>query len=241
MDIAHHTWLAAEYHLPSLYSCKVPMSSMNSTLALPAPGPATVRLALIRAGIEVFGLDCMRDELFPQIRAMEIRIRPPELVSMSVQTLHSYKVDEQALGTQITTAPISRECAHASGPLTVYIEVPSKEVPRWAGILRAIGYWGQASSLVSCTNAWENVPDPKECVMPLRKWTRQEPLELFFSSFLTEFRDTMISWNDVMPMLGARKAEMLKFDVYIWPMVTVQHHGGGKQLKRKAFASEERE
>jgi hypothetical protein len=77
MSLAHLTWLAAEYHLPSLYSCRVPMSSMNSALALPAPGPATVRLALIRTGIEVFGLEYVRDELFPQIRAMGIRIHPP--------------------------------------------------------------------------------------------------------------------------------------------------------------------
>lgn len=236
MDRAHHTWLAAEYHLPSLYSCKVPMSSMNSALALPAPGPATVRLALIRAGIEVFGLDCMRDELFSQIRAMEIRICPPEQVAMTVQTLHAYKVDEQEIGTQIRTAPISRECAHASGPLTVYIEVLSKDAPRWSEILRAIGYWGQANSLVYCTNVRESVPDSKECMMPLRKWTSREPVELFISSFLTEFRDNMITWNDVMPMLGVRKAEMLKFDIYIWPMVTVQQHGGGKQFKRIAFA-----
>jgi hypothetical protein len=236
MDKAHHTWLAAEYHVPSLYSCKVPMSSMNSALALPAPGPATVRLALIRAGIEMFGLECARDELFSQIRAMEIRIRPPELVAMTVQTLHAFKVDEQEIGTQISTAPISRECAHASSPLTVYIEVLSKDVSRWTEILRAIGYWGQGNSLVYCTNVCESVPDPKECVMPLRKWTGREPLEPFFSSFLTEFREGTLSWNDVSPMISARKAGMLKFDMYIWPMVTVRQHGGGKQLKRRAFA-----
>lgn len=71
--------------------------------------------------------------------------------------------------------------------------------------------------------------------MPLRKWTSREPLELFFSSFLTEFREGTLSWNDILPMFGARKAEMLKFDIYIWPMVTVHHHGGGKQLKRRPF------
>jgi hypothetical protein len=32
------------------------MSSVASARALPAPGPATVRLALIRTGIEVFGI-----------------------------------------------------------------------------------------------------------------------------------------------------------------------------------------
>src|SRR5260221_14674265 len=49
-------WLAAAYHFPATYSCRVPMSSMNSALAMPAPGPATVRLPLIRKGVELVGV-----------------------------------------------------------------------------------------------------------------------------------------------------------------------------------------
>lgn len=235
-SLAHLTWLAAEYHLPSLYSCRVSMSSMNSALALPAPGPATVRLALVRTGIEVFGLEYVRDELFPQIRAMGIRVRPPEWVALTPQVLHAYKVEERAGGTQISTAPISREFAHASGPLTVYIEVPVKEVHHWTEMLRAIGYWGQASSPVYCTRVCQSVPDPKECVTPLRNWNSREPLEPFFSSFLAEFRVVTLSWDDIMPVLGAQKAEMLKLDIYVWPMVMLEKHGRGKLLRRIAFA-----
>lgn len=236
MSLTHLTWLAAEYHLPSLYSCRVPMSSMNSALALPAPGPATVRLALIRTGIEVFGLKYVRDELFPQIRTMGIQIRPPEWVALTPQVLQAYKVDEQAQGTQINAAPISREFAHASGPLTVYIEVPVQNVDRWALMLGAIGYWGQASSLVYCTGAYQDAPDSKECMTPLRNWHSHGPLEPFFTSFLTEFRAETLTWDDVMPVVGAQKTEVLQVDVYVWPMVIVEQHGGGKLLKRRAFA-----
>ncbi len=236
MSLAQLIWLGAEYHLPSLYSCRVPMSSMNSALAVPGPGPATVRLALIRTGIEVFGLEYVRDELFPQIRAMGIRIRPPEWVALTPQVLHAYKVDEQAGGTQISTAPISREFAHASGPLTVYIEVPVKDVHHWTKMLGAIGYWGQASSFIYCTRVFQGMPNPKESITPLRNWNSREPLEPFFSSILSEFRADTLSWDDVVPVLSARKAEMLKLDIYVWPMVTVEQHGEGKLLKRKAFA-----
>ena len=48
-------WIAADYHFPSTYSCLIPMSSMNSASVMPAPGPATIRLALLRTGIERFG------------------------------------------------------------------------------------------------------------------------------------------------------------------------------------------
>lgn len=235
MSLAHLTWLAAEYHIPSLYSCRIPMSSMNSALVLPAPGPATVRLALIRTGIEAFGLEYVRDELFPQIRAMEIRIRPPESVAFTPQVLHAYKVDEQAVGTQISTAPISREFAHASGPLTVYIEVPVKEAHRWTVMLGTVGYWGHASSLVYCTKVFQSEPNPNECVTPLRNWNSKEQLEPFFSSILSEFRVDTLSWDDVMPIVGVQKAEMLKLDIYVWPMVMVEQFGGGKLLKRRAF------
>ena len=236
MNLTDFTWLAAEYHLPSLYSCRIPMSSMNSVQALPAPGPATVRLALIRTGIEVFGLEYTRDALFPSIRTMEIRIRPPEQVALTAQVLHAFKVDEQTGGTQYSTAPISREVAHASGPLTVYIRVSSQETARWTAMLRAIGYWGQSSSLASCIGVYEGSPDPKECVTSLRNWKSHGPLEPFFSSILSEFRDGALSWDQVMPVVGAQKVETLTLDMYVWPLVISEQHGRGKLLLRRAFA-----
>src|SRR5258708_36299529 len=84
-------WIAADYHFPSTYSCRIPMSSMTSALVMPAPGPATVRLALICTGIELFGLEMMREELFPMLRAMTVRVRPPARVAISQHRLRAYK------------------------------------------------------------------------------------------------------------------------------------------------------
>jgi hypothetical protein len=91
-------WLAANYHLPGTYSCRVPMNSAESAQALPGPGPATVRLALVRAGIEVAGLAHTRDILFPIIAAVLIEVRPPERVALSVQTLEGYKGQKAQAG-----------------------------------------------------------------------------------------------------------------------------------------------
>src|SRR5437667_9488625 len=115
METAPLIWLRADYHLPALYSCRVPLTSDTSVRALPAPGPATVRLALIRTGIEVFDLSYVESVLFPLIRALPLHIRPPECVALSPQLLRAYKHSKV-----ISEAPISREMAHAEGLLSIY-------------------------------------------------------------------------------------------------------------------------
>jgi hypothetical protein len=113
-------WLAADYHFPSTYSCRVPLSSMSSAKALPAPGPATIRLALLRTGIELFGEHYTRNILFPIVRGSSISIRPPDHVSLSNQVLRAYKCDPTQ---RVEDALVYREVAHASGPVTIYLSL----------------------------------------------------------------------------------------------------------------------
>jgi hypothetical protein len=110
-------WLAANYHFPTTYSIRVPMSSMSSARALPAPGPGTVRLALIRTAIELFGMDYTHDVLFPIIRSAGICIRPPERVAFSLQRIHAYKASASDSRTtnRLDESIIYREMAHAVG------------------------------------------------------------------------------------------------------------------------------
>jgi hypothetical protein len=122
------------------------MSSANSALISPAPGPATVHLALIRASIELFGRDVVRDSLFPWIRVARVLIRPPERVAISGQMLRAYKAGEDKGRVAIGESVIYREMAHAEGAMTVYLEIPLEERDTWEILLRNIGYWGQACS-----------------------------------------------------------------------------------------------
>jgi len=124
-------WLAAEYHFPATYSCRLPFSSSNSALVSPAPGPATVRLALIRAGFEVYGRDLVRDTLFPWIRAAPIRIRPPERVAISGQVLRAYKAVEKKGHVAYQESVVYRQMAHAEGTVTIYLELPLQERKMW--------------------------------------------------------------------------------------------------------------
>jgi hypothetical protein len=52
-------WLEASYKFPCTYSIRRPGSSMTSAMALPAPGPGTVRLALTRTALELYGENYM--------------------------------------------------------------------------------------------------------------------------------------------------------------------------------------
>ncbi len=233
MEMSSLIWLRADYHLPATYSCRVPMSSITSALALPAPGPATVRLALIRTGIEAFGVEYVQSDLFPHIRAMPIHIRPPERVALTPHVLRAYKVEEKTQETN--EAPIFREMVHAQGPVTVYLQVPSHLQESFSSILRIIGYWGQASSLAWCTEISAGAPSTQECVTPLRLFPGHAPLHPFFSSILSEFRNGSVTWKEVMPVIGERKANPLRMDIYVWPLMLTEHHGSGKLFVRTPF------
>ncbi len=226
-------WIAADYHFPSTYSCRIPMSSMNSATAMPAPGPATVRLALLRTGIELFGLDVVRDELFPILRSAVVRIRPPERVAISQQRIRGYKWSEDRQKREtIQESIIVREMAHARGPMTVFLQVPLESEQRMCLLLRSIGYWGQSSSLASCLGVTNAQPIAGECATPLALLEGTLPLRPFFSCLVTEFRSDQLSWYDIVPGDGTPRTQALRLDVYVWPMLTDYRHGTDKLLVR---------
>lgn len=228
-------WLAADYHFPATYSCRVPMSSMCSALALPAPGPATVRLALIRTGIELFGVECTRDKAFPIIRLAEICIKPPEKVAMSIQLTRAYKASTHRMqvSTCLDESPIYREVAHATGLMTVYIHVPTSHKDMCSEMLKAIGYWGQASSLTCCVVIHDSAPTAGEYALPLEKLNATLPTRRLFSCVVSEFRDGEVCWDDILPDLSSGKGSAIKMTVYVWPMVICERRSGGKLLVRR--------
>ncbi len=59
----------------------------------------------------------MRQQVFPTVRAMPIRIRPPERVALSQQRLRAYKwaMDTQRKQEVIQESVVLREMAQADG------------------------------------------------------------------------------------------------------------------------------
>jgi hypothetical protein len=226
-------WLAADYHFPSTYSCRIPMSSMNSASVMPAPGPATVRLALIKTGIECFGLEVIRDQIFPILRSAAVRVRPPERVAISQHILRAYKWSEDKQQRKIVQESIIvREMAHASGPMTIFLQVPEDVEQTLCVMLQAVGYWGQTSSLTSCMGVTRIPPVPGECAVPLTLLDETIPLRPYFSCLATEFLSDQLSWYDIVPNDDTQRTEALRLDIYVWPMITDYRHGAQKLLVR---------
>jgi hypothetical protein len=229
-------WLAAHYHFPTTYSCRVPLSSASSTLASPGPRPGTVRLALIRAGCEVFGRHIVQEELFLSIRVAQIRIRPPARVAFSQQVMSGYKA-RHGVYTAKSLAPSLqfRQVAQAQGALTVYIRVPETSVEYFRELLVAIGYWGQTDSLTMCLAVEEAVPDQRECAIPLRLVHGDTPLGTYFICVLADFRSQTIFWDEVVEGMHANEEDPLMREVYLWPMSLVESHAENTRYVRLPF------
>jgi len=225
-------WLCAEYHFPTDYSLRVPLSSATSALALPAPGPATVRLAIIRVGIELFGVDQVRDKLFPIIRAIPVRIKPPARVAISKQFLQLIKVSDSGQSGQSVGY---REVAQADGAMSVFINVPDHTVNIFTRILWDVGYWGQASSLTCCLGVSNRRPQPGECATSLatawKKSSRDNNKRAAFTCLATEFRDHHVSWREVVTSAGNNVANaVVKPEIYIWPLQIIEQYSSHKLL-----------
>jgi CRISPR-associated Cas5-like protein len=225
-------WLAADYHLPSTYSYRIPMSSMTHAPTLPTPGPATVRLALIRRSMELFGVQTIQEAIFPILRAMQVRIRPPERVAISPHRLRGYKWEEEkpTKPSQQQESLMLREMAHAQGPLTIYLQIPMSEEASLRALLQAIGYWGQTDSLASCLQVYLAIPQEGESVVPLLHWKTERLLRPFFSGLATEFRDPQLSWEEVTTAThtsrGKNTQPPLVLDLYLWPLLLLRHTDG---------------
>jgi hypothetical protein len=232
--MSHLIWLAADYHFPTLYSIRAPLSSMSSARTLPAPGPSTVRLALVRVGIELFGEDVTRNMLFPILRAMPIAIRPPERVAISTQLLRVYKATEnKKRGEYQYGESIGyREYAHAQGTMTVYIEVPENQGHTLVELLQAVGYWGQAHSFTHCVSISTAAPLATECLRPLRTLSSVCRVQHLTVSLVSEFRSPDLKWDEIAPNVSVQPPDPLTIELHVWPLTVIEQHQGDRLLLR---------
>lgn len=220
-------WISGEYHIPLHYSCRIPMTSPYSGRALPAPGPATVQLALIRVGVELYGLDYVRNTLLPAITASTPLIRPPDAIAM---TNHSLKVFKTS-ATGISEEGIAyREHAHACGKLTIYLCVPQRLFDTFGNLLKGIGYFGQTNSFVTCMGVRNTTPEPGSYAQPLETMRTGVPIGQYFTSFVTELRDSAVTWAELNAVSGEERSSALRVKLYVWPLTTCEHAGAGRRL-----------
>jgi hypothetical protein len=221
-------WLAADYHLPIMYSCRMPVSSPQSAQCTPVPGPATVRLALIRAAIELYGVAQTRDLLFPIIRNSDVAIRPPAKIGISPHLLRLYKANaagslQESIG--------YREFAHAEGVLTVYLTVPAEYQAVFTDLLCAVGYWGQGSSVVTCLRVITAAPLCGEIIRPLSEMSAY-PLGQYASIFLTDWITENASWTAVTQANGKTLPSFTTPALFILPLQICERQSAGFRFER---------
>jgi hypothetical protein len=231
------TWLCADYHFPALYSIRAPLSSMSSARALPAPSPSTVRLALVRTGIELFGIDAIREVFFPVIRAMSVAIRPPERVAISTQRLRAYKVtkSKDKETNQFVETIVYREYVHAQGVMSIYVDIPTDHRSAFVELFQAIGYWGQAHSLTQCVAVTKRAPEFTECLTPLRSLSDMHRLQSLVISLASEFRSPDLQWHEILPIVSEQPNDPLMIELYVWPMVVIEQRGRNRLLLRRSI------
>lgn len=223
-------WLAGDFDMVSVYSCRIPVSSQNYALAMPAPGPATVRLAMVRTAAELVGIEDTRTNYFPIIRSIPVLVRPPVQVAISVQLLSAYKPNQF---NKYQESLAFREMCHAQGPLTIYLKVPISHREAFQEILQAIGYWGQAEGLTYCTTIYRKTPDISECARPLQSINNWLSLGRYFSCVVSEFRNEHVTWEEITtPRMNKKEDNPLDLDIYVWPMLIIEQHSEHKLLRR---------
>lgn len=207
-------WLAAHYHMPMVYSYRSPVSSPMAGVALPTPGPATVQLAMIRTGIDLFGSDYVKTKLFQHILACQPMIKPPDRVAISEQTLKLDKGDGYGIA--------YRQMIHAMGEMIVYVRVDADVISEIATLLRGIGYWGQTNSFAYCIDVCQQLPKVSDCIRPAEDIDSTDSCLPYFTGYVTELAGPSLSWTDVTEE-RKRSGAPIRQRLYVWPLVACEH------------------
>jgi hypothetical protein len=213
-------WLAAEYSFATTYSIREPGTSATFAKCCPLPGPGTVKLALLKMSIELYGKDITQRTIFPLVNKMNVLIRPPQSVSISGQFLHRIKNDfRNSGGVQSMSV---REHAQAMDSLHIYIECLEKEEAVISNLMSMIGYWGEGDSLAQCNCIKLANPITEECA---RKLDTIAPFGLrgYELCYLTNLRSN-ITWHDVIAGKG------IYLSLYVLPMTVTKQSRNSRTL-----------
>jgi hypothetical protein len=215
-------WVEAAYSFPSLYSIRIPGANNHYARATPAPGPGTIRLALIKTSFLVFGENTTRRKIFPVVRDAEVKISPPHRISITRQIVKMQKFDQKK---KISVESIGyREYCHTDGKLVIGMKVPRRLANRVMDLFSHIGYWGEASSLAQCESVKITDNFDYDSVCPLDK-TGDFQMRGLFTCFLSEVTNST-SWEDI--LVG--KKEMLVLSLYVFPLKLCEQRRGNTLL-----------
>jgi hypothetical protein len=209
------------------------MSSPFCGEALPAPGPATVQLALIRSAIELYGLPVSRDRLFPHIVACKPLIQPPDVVSITSQLQRVYKADDSS---RLIEGIGYREYCHCEGCIRVFLCLPSALAEEFTALFHMIGYWGRSDSLAFCIGVDRVQPELGQFAKRLNELPEKARVQNYFSAYANELVSPDLPWTDIVLSDSTAAKSPVRPHLYVWPLVN--SYQGTAQVLR--FCSLER-
>lgn len=221
-------WLAAHFHMPSTYSIRSPASSPHNAQTLPAPSPVTVRLALIRKSLEIWGVEFTQDVLFPEIMKAKLYVEPPSGVGVSMQLLKASKTKDPSK--PFADSLMYREFCHADGCLVIYLQVTKEMRAHFKRLLCSIGYWGRADSFTTCMKVVVKKPDMSRVIRPLEEISHAERLQNLERGIALQAIDENISWADLCDnkaLMNAIKKSVVSFGLQV-----IERHGTSRLLRR---------
>lgn len=231
-DKANSTvWLAAHFHMSSLYTCKSPISSHVTGVALPTPGPATIQQAMIRVGIETFGIEHVKDKLFQHIIASHPLVRPPESIAISEQKLKLFKADDQG---NIVDGFGYRQMVHAEGDMVIYVKTDVGVESDFTSLLRNIGYWGQTSSFAYCTKLHRQEPQPGCYAQPVEDASDVMRIGAYYTAYVTELHGGIATWEKIVDSRVDGRSH-LGLRLYVWPLTVSEHRSSGQLLRFRSL------
>jgi hypothetical protein len=237
MDTLHDRfWIRATYNFPFTFSIRMPLSSMANSIALPAPGPATIRLALIKKGIEHYGVEFTKQVIFPIAIHTNILIKPPPEIAISSQLLHIFKHSEYNGIIGLVPSIGIREIAHTFTTLEIFLNLAEEEEQIISHLLKSIGYWGQMDSITNCLEVCRLNPKLVDCAFLIDESSIFCKTNNYLRNFVTEIRDKKVTWDEVNRNHPFdRNNSFLKYDIIIWPLVITKYFENGYLLKFKHF------
>ncbi len=147
MDMLPSTWLSADYHLQRRILAAFLLLAASPAPWRPSTGTSHGAPGTDPYGIELFGIEYVKEVLFPHICAMPLHTHRQN-GCISPQVLRAYKVEDKTH--EIREAPVSREMATRKA--TFHLSLSSHVL---AGTFSAGpgDDWllGKASSLAWCT------------------------------------------------------------------------------------------
>jgi hypothetical protein len=129
MSSAEPSWVIAEYQPTALFSLKPSWATSSGGKTLLAPTPYAIKMALLDAACRSRGVQTGR-EVWPQIRDLQVALRPPKRVVVTNLFTRILKPRRSAAkpGTQ-HAGPLGRtigfrEYVHFGGPLGIALRGP---------------------------------------------------------------------------------------------------------------------